>query len=91
MKKKNLYVLIVLLVLSGFSARESRGQGQAATAGTPSKPTIVIVHGAWGGVPAVAACPCPLLSRALKPLSTSKTIRTYRFFFFIFFPVLWCF
>ena len=49
MKKKNLYVLIVLLVLSGFSARESRGQGQAATAGTPSKPTIVIVHGAWGG------------------------------------------
>ena len=47
MKRKNLYVIFLLLVLSGFSARES--SGQAAKTDTPSKPTIVIVHGAWGG------------------------------------------
>ena len=47
MKRKNLYVIFVLLVLAGFSARES--SAQAAKTDTPSKPTIVIVHGAWGG------------------------------------------
>lgn len=47
MKRKNSYVIFLLLVLSSFSARES--SGQAAKTDTPSKPTIVIVHGAWGG------------------------------------------
>jgi pimeloyl-ACP methyl ester carboxylesterase len=41
MKKRNLSALFVLLLLCGFSA-------QAQTP-APSKPTIVIVHGAWGG------------------------------------------
>ena len=47
MKKKNLYVIVVLLVLGGFSAHES--SGQAAKTDPSAKPTIVIVHGAWGG------------------------------------------
>ena len=46
MQKKNLLVLFVLLVLGGFSPRAS---GQTPTPDTPSKETIVIVHGAWGG------------------------------------------
>ena len=46
MKKKNLLVLFVLLVLGGFSPRAS---GQTVKTDTPSKETIVIVHGAWGG------------------------------------------
>jgi pimeloyl-ACP methyl ester carboxylesterase len=37
-------VLFVLLVLCGFSA-----QAQAPKTDAPSNPTIVIVHGAWGG------------------------------------------
>lgn len=49
MKKVNFYVLLLLLILSGFSTGESRGQGQSAKTETPSKPTMVIVHGAWGG------------------------------------------
>ena len=47
MKKRNLSILFVLLVLCGFNARESNAQ--APKTDTPSKPTIVIVHGAWGG------------------------------------------
>jgi len=47
MKRKNLYAIFLLLLLSGLSARES--SGQATKTDTPSKPTIVIVHGAWGG------------------------------------------
>jgi len=47
MKKKNLYVIVVLLVLGGFSVPYSSAQ-TAKTEG-PAKPTIVIVHGAWGG------------------------------------------
>ena len=43
MKRRNLSVVFVLLVLVGFGGRESFAQ-------TPStKQTIVIVHGAWGG------------------------------------------
>ena len=47
MKTKNLLVLLALLVLGGFSLRESNGQTPKTD--TPSKPTMVIVHGAWGG------------------------------------------
>ncbi len=47
MKQKNLYVIVVLLVVGVFSW--SDGRGQAPKTDTPSKPTIVIVHGAWGG------------------------------------------
>ena len=47
MKTKNLLVLLALLVLGGFSPRESNGQTPKTD--TPSKPTMVIVHGAWGG------------------------------------------
>jgi pimeloyl-ACP methyl ester carboxylesterase len=47
MNKRNLYVIVVLLVLGSFSARVSRGQTPKTD--TPSKPTMVIVHGAWGG------------------------------------------
>ena len=47
MKKKNLFPIFVLLVLTSFSWRES--SGQTPKTDSPSKPTIVIVHGAWGG------------------------------------------
>jgi len=47
MKKRNLSTLFILLVLCGFNARESNAQTPKTE--TPSKPTIVIVHGAWGG------------------------------------------
>lgn len=47
MKTKNWFAIFVLLLLSGFNGRVINGQ--TASAGTPSKPTIVIVHGAWGG------------------------------------------
>jgi pimeloyl-ACP methyl ester carboxylesterase len=47
MKKRNLSVLFVLLVFGSFNMRES--SAQTAKTETPSKPTIVIVHGAWGG------------------------------------------
>jgi len=44
MKKRNLFVTFVLLVLVGIS-----GNAQTPRNETSSKPTIVIVHGAWGG------------------------------------------
>jgi pimeloyl-ACP methyl ester carboxylesterase len=44
MKKRNLFVTFVLLVLIGIS-----GSAQTPKSDTSSKPTIVIVHGAWGG------------------------------------------
>lgn len=47
MKKTNLLALFVVLVLGGFGARTSNGQTPKTDA--PSKQTIVIVHGAWGG------------------------------------------
>ncbi len=47
MKKRNLSILFVLLVLCGFNVRESNAQTPKTD--TQSKPTIVIVHGAWGG------------------------------------------
>jgi pimeloyl-ACP methyl ester carboxylesterase len=40
MKKTNAFVIFVLVILCGLNARVSSGQ---------TKPTIVIVHGAWGG------------------------------------------
>src|SRR6185369_12208594 len=40
MKKRNVLVLLILLILGALDARVSSGQ---------TKPTIVIVHGAWGG------------------------------------------
>ena len=46
MNKRNLVVIFVLLVLCVLNARESSGQTPKTE---PSKPTIVIVHGAWGG------------------------------------------
>ena len=48
MSKRNLLVIFVLLVLGGLiNASESSGQTPKTDA--LSKPTIVIVHGAWGG------------------------------------------
>ena len=47
MMKRNLSVLFVLLVLCSFYARE--GKAQTPKPDSSSKPTIVIVHGAWGG------------------------------------------
>jgi len=47
MKKKNLSSMFLLLVLVTFAARE--GRAQTPKTDTPSKQTIVIVHGAWGG------------------------------------------
>jgi pimeloyl-ACP methyl ester carboxylesterase len=47
MKKKNSCVLLVLLILVGFIAYQS--SAQTVKTDTPSKPTMVIVHGAWGG------------------------------------------
>jgi len=47
MKKRNLSMLFILLVLCGFNARESRAQTPKTD--PSSKQTIVIVHGAWGG------------------------------------------
>jgi len=44
MNKRNLAVMFVLLLAVGFNAR-----AQTAKTDTPAKPTIVIVHGAWGG------------------------------------------
>src|SRR3569832_1148131 len=44
MKTRSLSVLFVLVFLCGFHA-----QAQTAKTEAPSKPTIVIVHGAWGG------------------------------------------
>jgi pimeloyl-ACP methyl ester carboxylesterase len=45
--KKNLLVIFVVLVLGGVCGRES--SSQTTKTDTPSKATIVIVHGAWGG------------------------------------------
>jgi pimeloyl-ACP methyl ester carboxylesterase len=47
MNKRKLFAMFVLLVLAVFSVPES--SGQTPKTDTPSKPTIVIVHGAWGG------------------------------------------
>jgi pimeloyl-ACP methyl ester carboxylesterase len=47
MNKRNLIVVLILLVLCAFNASES--SAQMAKTDTPAKPTIVIVHGAWGG------------------------------------------
>ena len=47
MMKRNLSMLFVLLVLCGFNAWDS--SAQTPKTDTSSKPTIVIVHGAWGG------------------------------------------
>ena len=46
MNKRNLSVIFVLLVLCVFNVREASGQTPKTD---PAKPTIVIVHGAWGG------------------------------------------
>lgn len=43
MKRRNLSVVFVLMVLVGISGRETFAQTP------PTKQTIVIVHGAWGG------------------------------------------
>ena len=43
MRKKNLLAILVLIALAGEIS------GQTAKVGPSSKPTIVIVHGAWGG------------------------------------------
>lgn len=45
MKQRNLSVIFLLLVLCAFNAAATTAQ----TPKTESKPTIVIVHGAWGG------------------------------------------
>jgi pimeloyl-ACP methyl ester carboxylesterase len=47
MKKRNLSILFMVLMLCGFNTRENCAQTPKTD--TPSKPTIVIVHGAWGG------------------------------------------
>jgi pimeloyl-ACP methyl ester carboxylesterase len=47
MKKRNLSILFIVLILCGFNTRENCAQTPKTD--TPSKPTIVIVHGAWGG------------------------------------------
>jgi len=47
MNKRNFLVIFVSLVLCGFSVRA--GSAQTPKTDTPAKPTIVIVHGAWGG------------------------------------------
>ena len=47
MKKKNLFAVLLLVVLSSVSSQVS--SAQTPKTDTPSKPTIVIVHGAWGG------------------------------------------
>jgi len=47
MNKRNLLTIFVLVVLCGFNARA--GNAQTPKTDTPAKPTIVIVHGAWGG------------------------------------------
>jgi pimeloyl-ACP methyl ester carboxylesterase len=44
MLKKHLIAIFVLLVLAGLGSFEVRAQTER-----PAKPTIVIVHGAWGG------------------------------------------
>lgn len=43
MRTKNLFVILVLIAFAGEI------NSQTAKVETPSKPTIVIVHGAWGG------------------------------------------
>src|ERR1051325_3592304 len=40
MKKRNVFVILILVLVGGLNARVTSGQ---------TKPTIVIVHGAWGG------------------------------------------
>src|SRR4030095_1080424 len=67
MKKKNLYVIVVLLVLGCFSARE--GVGQAPKTYTPSKTTVVNVHSAWG-----AAWACKKVDAMLR----QKGFEVYR-------------
>lgn len=47
MTKRNLMLLLVLLLLGSFNQRES--SAQTPQTNTPAKQTIVIVHGAWGG------------------------------------------
>src|SRR5262245_57972027 len=46
MNKRNSLVIFVLLIVCAFNASESYGHTPKTE---PSKPTIVIVHGAWGG------------------------------------------
>jgi pimeloyl-ACP methyl ester carboxylesterase len=47
MHQKNLFAVILLIALGGLTGREI--SSQTAKGETTSKPTIVIVHGAWGG------------------------------------------
>jgi pimeloyl-ACP methyl ester carboxylesterase len=47
MNLRKFLVIFVWLVLCSFSARE--GRAQTPKTDTTAKPTIVIVHGAWGG------------------------------------------
>ncbi|HWF88614.1 MAG TPA: alpha/beta hydrolase [Pyrinomonadaceae bacterium] len=47
MKQRNLSLIFVLLVLCAFNPHASHAQTPKTN--TPSKQTIVIVHGAWGG------------------------------------------
>ena len=47
MKQRNLFAIIILLVLSGLSERQISAQAPKTEAAP--KQTIVIVHGAWGG------------------------------------------
>ena len=47
MRKQNLFALFMLVILGGLI--EPQVSAQAPKADTPSKQTIVIVHGAWGG------------------------------------------
>lgn len=47
MNKRNFLLIFVSVVLCSFSARA--GYAQTSKTDAPAKPTIVIVHGAWGG------------------------------------------
>lgn len=47
MTTKSLFLIVVLLILAGFGGHES--SAQTPQTDTRSAPTIVIVHGAWGG------------------------------------------
>src|SRR3954453_12502904 len=47
---KRFLALGLLLFVLGIEAAQGHAQGQTPKANTPAaKPTIVIVHGAWGG------------------------------------------
>ncbi|HEX6715902.1 MAG TPA: alpha/beta fold hydrolase [Pyrinomonadaceae bacterium] len=47
MKKINLFLIFVLLILGSVNGHEN--SAQTSKVDTPAKQTIVIVHGAWGG------------------------------------------